>query len=254
MSDAIIVKRGLKFHSILGDANLEWVVKEYVAEDVWRCEVSPSETDYRGQSKTFTEAEIRAPLLMSQYFKEVDQQNRGYIESLEPGEVVHHHDGFGQYVRCVVIDELNDEPLVLRPLGIVGDWRPFNLPGYTDSGAIRQGSFCVQRVIKKEPFKPNMQTIYESPGFVPPNGPARDLDPRDLPTISLEMPEPTAEQLEASKLLDVVQSLQDMVKWPDRQVTDFVETYRSQIEAVRDLINSPEVEALLENETLRPRL
>jgi len=81
-----------------------------------------------------------------------------------PGDTVHYHDAFGQFVRCEVVvaqDNIEDGILslekgeiCLRPVALVGNWRGHDL---------RHDSYHVRRIREGGVFKPNGSCIWENP-------------------------------------------------------------------------------------------
>lgn len=177
---------GKRFRSVIADANVLWEVKKSRGRDVFEC-VAISEpvtidgrtfdSDYAGATRCFGGAEIRSKRAMEEHFRSVMSEHAVFYGSLVAGEIVHYHDGFGEFVRCEVVVLTEDTRLdfdtkpagskVLKPTALVGRWRAEDL---------RADSRWPRRIKSGALFVPNAANVFESPNST--NHPV--VDPRTM--------------------------------------------------------------------------
>lgn len=98
---------------------------------------------------------------------------------------------------------------MLLPFALIGDWRKWDLPGRNAFGEIYY-PYWSKEILKAEPCKPHASNIVEYPGYSKrPN----EIDPRNLPAISLEVPPMTPEEEKnanaekfAAELVEILQN------------------------------------------------
>ena len=213
----IKVKPGLQFRYHHADSNPLWEVTGKSGRDVWECVIvdEPVEingkiypSDYSGTVKAFFTKEIQGSIGMSQLFEKLADNTNNFYASLKPGQIVHYHNSFNQYVRCAVVVENGENKL--KPIALVGEWRDYDLPDRYPDGSI-YFPYHVKQVLNGETFTPNDSCIFEAPGF------HRDskLDPRKLEPISLEVPPMTEKEEELAKLWLKIGEIQEISKQND---------------------------------------
>lgn len=138
------------------------------------------------------------------------EPNDVFYGSLKPGDIVHYHNGFGQYVRCEVVTAPGWKSKIgtpgiagvaLKPIALIGHVRrgkeaPYpNEVGGTDGwyewdlyrrfpdGEVHR-SYHVEQVLNGELMQPHASNMYEYEGFHDRLG----LDPRTMPPIDLTPP------------------------------------------------------------------
>jgi len=233
---AVVVKKGDKFRSVVGDANLLWVVDRQRGKGTWECVVDASEPDYAGRKKVFTEEEIRASIKFERFFEQQFALKEDFWASREAGETLHWHDSFGRYARCVVVEVHSDGEIkkMIKPIALVGSWGPSDLPRWYDSGIYRDGGYMAESIRKEEAFRPHPTSIWESPDFARPNGPAADIDPTVLEPIDLSKPEPTEKQREAAELLEQINEIRSALKM-EGTIGDYPSAYRRILGEIKDI-------------------
>lgn len=128
------------------------------------------------------------------------------------GDTLHYHNGFGEYVRSVVV--ASGDPLdprkALKPIGLVGNWPQYELSNRNTDGEIVRGWFASIIVSADDSaphtWRPHPSNIYET-------------DPDDFrsnPTgeelIDLSAPDPTPRQREnlaSREILALIEQAQD---------------------------------------------
>lgn len=114
----------------------------------------------RGLDLATVRAMVDRERAMQAFFKKGDD----FYDGLETGSIVHYHNGFGEFVRCEVVEAPDDvdEGILqidkgekcLKEVALVGKWKDYDLrsDGYHMRG-VREGRL----------FKPNASNIYENP-------------------------------------------------------------------------------------------
>lgn len=151
-----MIKINDTFRSTYADSNALWKVIKKKSSDVYLCEIA-NETfeyngkvfngDYAGTQKVFLAEEINRAVNFQKVSEEIKQDCDNYYDSLTEGQIVHYHNGFGEYVRCKVNQ---DKGLV--PFALVGNWRSHDLPKRLADGTVHLPYYC-KKIINKEPFK-----------------------------------------------------------------------------------------------------
>lgn len=142
---------------------------------------------------------VRRQLVRAREAQESAEKGEAFYASLEPGQVVHYDHGFRQYIRCVVV-ETSDMPQAragkaLKPVALVGDWRPFNLHRRERNGSVMLG-YHAEAVREGRLMTPHESLIYEGPRSRRAIGP----DPAGLAPVSLDVPDMTDEERTRAEL------------------------------------------------------
>lgn len=228
---------GTTFRSQHADGNPLWRVVKARGSGTWDCVVDETEFDWAGTRKVFGTEEISRSLASDAMWKDLQGRTEDFWTSVRPGQTLHYHDSFGRYVRGVVVDGKNREgrnALVMKPTALVGKWdRVMDLPHWSDAGFFREGGYHAKRIAEGgETFQPNPSSIWESSEFAHPRGEAAEIDPTKLPELDITPPPPTDEQVEAARLLAIVNEMQAALSSDFGSVKDFAEEYRRQIREV----------------------
>jgi|APSaa5957512622_1039677.scaffolds.fasta_scaffold39330_1 hypothetical protein len=221
------VKKGLTFRSVVADANALWEVRNLVSYDergdndpIWQC--GCIEAGYETHD-VFRESKILSLANVGEARKEMLSSNDAYYKSLNIGDVVHYHDGFGQFVRCEVVDEEGSH--VLKRIGLVGKWKEYDLPNRTRTGEINIPPRCRMGTT----FKPNYGTIYECDKF---SGNSRVVfDPTKLDLIDLSVPEMTEKQIAVAASWTAVESVRKLLAVSQHNPISILESAKKIIDA-----------------------
>lgn len=188
------VSIGTQFRSTYADGNPLWEVKRKLGPSVWEAVVMPDpvvidgktfEGDWEGTTKAFRSADILASLKMAQFWKHSGDDSERWYASLKVGLFVHQKN-FRGFVRCKVVLDAEGKKAVL-PIALVGEWGKSELPHRDVTGDIYL-PYHAKQIADKEVFHAHASHFWEY------RNDKGDLDPRQLPPISLEVQLMTAEE------------------------------------------------------------
>lgn len=118
----------------------------------------------RALIKGLTLGDVRAMVERERAWKAAARATNDIYDNLLPGETVHYHHGFGQFVRCEVVEAQEDidegylslekGEICLKEVALVGNWREYDL---------QHDSYHVRGVREGRLFKPNGSNLYENP-------------------------------------------------------------------------------------------
>jgi hypothetical protein len=188
---------GKQFRSGYADSNALWEVKSSRGRGAYICEIvnEPFEAngkiydgDFAGERKTFGREEIEAAIQWQEFQARQWKWHEDFYDSLALGQIVHYHDGFGQYIRCEVVTAghprenvdhyaVKDGEKCLKELALVGTWR-------ADDLASR--SYHVRGILESRLFKPNASCIWEYPQFNRRRGATMLADPTQLEPLTIK--------------------------------------------------------------------
>lgn len=195
---------GTTFHSSYADGNPKWEITRSRGRGVWEAKIV-EDMDYPGVVKVFTAAEVKQAVGMSRFWNKNATDHEKFYAALKLGSVVHYHNAFGQFVRCeVVIGTTAQDPKphrCLKPVALVGAWKPYDLPKRRIDGTIEYG-YHAENIRKGECFEPNFSNLYESGN----SSACRNGDPSKLPALDLSVPESSPEEQATAKLWQAVQA------------------------------------------------
>jgi hypothetical protein len=202
-----MIKINETFRSTYADSNALWKVIEKKSNDVYLCEIV-NETfeydgkifngDYAGIQKVFLAEEVKRAVDFQKASEKIKQNCDNYYDSLTEGQIVHYHNGFGEYVRCRVNQ---DKKLV--PFALVGRWRTYDLPKRLADGTVHLSHQCKQ-ILNQTPFKPHASNIFEYSEFSDKN----NFSPIDAPEVDISIPEQTEEEKQIANLWTTVNEIQ----------------------------------------------
>jgi len=107
------------------------------------------------------------------------EKEAAYEKLLKDNEVLHYHDGFGQYIRCEVVVADHDGHTIkkgeqcLKEAALVGAWRDYDL---------RADSYHMKGVREGRLMKPHISNLYEYSEDLQ----RRHPDPRKLEPLQVE--------------------------------------------------------------------
>lgn len=201
MPDTFKVKRGIEFRSAYADSNALWRVAS-VDGKYAECVIVnepfelPNGTvisgDYAGVRKPFFVDDVKRILEYEARLRASLDENEAWFDSLTPGQIVHYHNGFGEFVRCEVVrltEDMRSGPseykagqTVLQPIALVGNWR-HDLPWIDDEGVERYPYHAEKVVNRTGAWRPHQSCVFESPAYS--KGYSRNGDPTGLPALDL---------------------------------------------------------------------
>lgn len=176
------------FRAVHADSNALWKVLSKNGRDTWLCQIVNEPVtvgdktypgDYAGTRKAFLSREILGSIDMGKLFEGYQHQHEKFYASLYPGQTIHYHNGFDNWVRCTVVEE--DGKYVLKATALVGDWKSHDLPRRMRDGSVYNG-YNADKVLNGDTFTPNASNLFEN-GCKPRNG----IDPSTLTPVSLEV-------------------------------------------------------------------
>jgi len=151
------------------------------------------------------------------------------------GAIVHYSNGFGQYVRGVIVVENGEKKM--RPTALVGNWKSYDLVTRRVDGSINYG-YHAKKIIDGEAMHPSASNMVENPDFR-----LSGQHPSTLPIIDLTPPTMSPQ---AQKLADL-QVLRQAVMAALQNVEITNDTEASLIEMTKALSAA---RALLDNLSL----
>lgn len=220
------VKAGMQFRAIHADSNALWNVVHFLGGGSWLCEIvdEPIEirgrkvsSDWAGTQKAFLANEILGSIDRAASLNRVMDENERFLQEQPEGALLHYHNGFGTYVRQVVV--LHEGRKKLKPIAMLGPWFEYDLPYYRPNGDKAEG-YYVKKILEGElSDRLQVSTTYEHPSFVKPRGvvevtgqPRDQIDPRKLTPHKLELDPLVGDKAEAARLWKVVEEVQAALK------------------------------------------
>ena len=157
-----------------------------------------------------TMRDVEAQRKFDEFFEKQGDENEAFYASLKPGQVVHYHNGFGQYIRCTVVRE--GGKTALKETALVGAWREYDLPKRELDGSVRLGHHA-DGIAEGRTITPHMSCIWES-------GKDRRFpdDPATLEPIDLSVPEMSPEEAERARLWRKVARVRALVSQQHRDL------------------------------------
>lgn len=184
------IEIGTTFRALHADTNAKWSVVKKRGRASWECVIVDC-ADYGGTKRVFGSEEIVKALGMGAIFTRLRDAHEDFWAARRIGEIVHYRNGFGQYVRGVIVEHGGTK--MMRPTALVGKWRPSDLPRYDARGQFVSG-YHAERIASGDPMQPNASNIVEA-------GPkANEAGIGNAPAIDLTLPERTEAQEEALRL------------------------------------------------------
>lgn len=167
-------------------------------------------TDGAGQEHSFLREEaankIAHDRTMQSFFDRAKHDEAAFWASCKVGDTIHYNNFGSSWVRGVVTEEGGEK--VMQPTSLVGEWRDYDLPRRNADGTVYY-PLLARKVHEGESLRPRASCIYESETCTYAGG-----DPTILPEVSLDLPEPTAEeeaQFAAERMLVQVRQIADDV-------------------------------------------
>lgn len=242
MANSNNIRLGTTFRSPFADSRPLWRVVNKRSHDTFDCEVDRSEQDWAGHRKVFGAEEIVQAIRADKEFERQQRRRVDFWSERTPGETLHYHDGFGRFVRGVVVVGEADgrRTHVIKPTALVGDWER-DLPRWTDAGFLIEGGYWVRKIGEGDTFQPHPSCIWESAEFAGAGGRAIS-DPTNLPANDLRVPQPTEDQAEAARLRDVMVRIKNVLGGDLQGIKNYPAEYRRRLDAVSKILSKTDLE------------
>lgn len=188
------IKIGTTFYSHYADSASLFTVVAKRGADTYDCEVKAhpehgTMIDWLGTKKVFGGEEIRHKIATAKMYGRLAKEADDFWASRKVGEIVHYHNGFGQYVRGEIV-RVGDQ-MKMKPIALVGNWT-HDLPKRASDGQVIY-SYHVKRIRFPDtdsPFQPNDGNMWESKTFSKPMGPYANFNPTTAPALDISDPAP----------------------------------------------------------------
>ena len=176
--------KGTKFCTTYADSYATWTVTSWRGGEAWNCEIVDNE-DYGGTKKVFGTEEIKRAVAYDKAVAASMNDTKDWWANRTVGEIVHYHNGFGQYVRGEIVRAGHE--MKMRPTALVGNWHARDLPRRRRDGSVEY-SYHVKKIRFPDVdslLQPHESNMVESPRF---SRMRSSDDPRTLPVIDLSDP------------------------------------------------------------------
>lgn len=223
------VKVGDMFRFTIGDCHALWKVLRKNSYNSWECTCQNEPvvinnksymSDYAGSIRFFATSELSSYI---ESFKQLEQQKeeqRNWYNQLQVGQIVHYCNGFDNFVRCKVVscEETKDGyTRTLMPIGLVGNWKQYDLPRRLPDGEIYYGVYP-DKIRRRECMNPHISNMYEHKSFRRGN-----VNPQTLLAITLDVPEMLEEEKSSAKkfkILNEIRNILDSDQNPDTAIAN----------------------------------
>jgi hypothetical protein len=127
---------GKVFHEVVADANVKFEVVSKEAPGIYKC-ISKGNPygEYDGTTRLKSKAELDAIFNREKLWEDLDKAAYSYVASLNVGDIVHYHHGFGIFIQCEVVEsnkegngEWSDCGLALKQIALIGNVKGIDLP------------------------------------------------------------------------------------------------------------------------------
>jgi len=187
-----------------------WKVIKSVGPNAYLCEIVNEQvniggkvydSDFAGTRKAFMGMEIAAIIESDKFCGSLENEAEAFYASLQPDQIVHYRNGFGDYVRCRTVKESGETKL--KPIALVGEWESHNLPRRSRNGEVYNG-YHADQVINGKTFRPHASNIYEYPKYE-----RKGADPAAMTPVNLTVPPMTPEEAKEAALWRKVERIHE---------------------------------------------
>lgn len=200
MSKTQIIIGETQFQYLHADSIATWLVKKARGGDTYECVIIGDE--WNGARKVFGGEEIRSAIVQSKAWDALRNEQTDWFASLKIGDIYHYHNGFGQFVRCMVVHDQDEQLGVymnrFQPIALVGNWQNYDLPKRQSDGRVHLPYHASKVVNATGAWQPSLTCIYEHPDYS--RAYTSYGDPRTMEPISLNVPEMTSAEIELADL------------------------------------------------------
>ncbi len=190
---------GAEFTSNFADSCPTWIVRKPRGNRTWECEVISD--DWTGNKKVFGTEEIELALQMDRMYKRSVSEHEDWWNNQPVDSIVHYHNGFGNYVRGVIVNDNGVHKM--KSTALVGAWRPYDLPSRDSDGTIQYGHHACG-IVTGDLFQPNYTNMFE---YRKTSQSPFPQDPTTWEAIDLSVPEATPEEKEKYRLEQIRQNI-----------------------------------------------
>ncbi len=197
---------GRTFNATVADSQSLFRVASTKGRGVYVCIVDAGE--YKGTTRLFATKELESILRVAAAFDAAYARSDDYYAKVKVGDTVHYHHGFGEYVRCLVVEGTDGQGQMLKPIALVGAWKD---PVKRNPDGTLSESYMAQSIRKGAPWRPNAGCVFEAPEFTR-QGVHTSVHPGTLAPINLNLPALTPEetaQVAKVAILRKIQALAD---------------------------------------------
>jgi hypothetical protein len=172
--------------------------------------VSEQDLDYNGVVRYYDANQIQGLVQWEQNVDRMFRSKDDWWATRRIGEVLHYDNGFGQFVRGVVV--LQGDEKKLKPTALVGRWGSHELPKRRPNGEIYYPYHANKVVNQPEDaaWQPSESCVFENPRYS--KSVQRVGDPRRMKPIDLSVPDMTPEQQAQAKLEQAIDRVRDVLE------------------------------------------
>lgn len=152
-----------------------------------------------------TKKDILASARHDEAVAKLSAKRAGWWAGLKVGATVHYDNGFGEFVRGVIVKHKGENKM--RPTALVGGWKAHDLPKRMYTGEVICGTYAsrLRGETENEPMQPNSANMFESPDYCG-SGKGK-ADPAKMKPLDLSDPVDTPEYAAARKATSIKNAL-----------------------------------------------
>jgi len=213
-----VVKIGTRFRTQIADGNPEFECEAEIRTGVWRC-VGTSDpftfddgttvmSDSHGTIIIQPVEEIRRAVRIANSYDQQVKKSEDFWSTIKLGQILHYHNGFGEYVRCeVIVGRPGDNSisggdyeglLCMQPIALIGNWERDKPVRRTLWGDVQYNYHAKKIIENTGAWRANESCIFEYAGFKQPQHPKAPADPRTCKPLSLTPPSLTATETQSA--------------------------------------------------------
>lgn len=214
------------FRDIVMDGNVTFRVVKDMGNGTFQCVSEDQFDSYSGVVRYFDRAQLQNKIAMERAWDQAARGQDDFWDRQVVGRVLHYHNGFGQYVRGIVV--LQGDKKVLKPKALVGAWDKRDLPHRRPNGEIVY-PYHADKVVNGGPdacWQPSEGCVVESDSYRGPGTRYQHINPLTAPEIDLSVPDMTPAQEAEARLEQVLDKVRAVINnryqtsAPAREVLD----------------------------------
>lgn len=194
------------FRDIVMDYNPIFRVIENMGNGTFKC-ISEDE-HYGGVERYFSRAQLLEKIRWEEAMEAAHASQDDFWAQLPVGETIHYDNGFGEFVRGIVVER--DGEKKLKPIALVGNWSERDLPKRRPNGEVYFPHHADKIVNRGEgaEWQPHESCVYEANAYSKRD---RVPDPRTLTPIDLSVPDMTFEEQEQAELERAIDRVREIL-------------------------------------------